>query len=38
MPSSVEGIGHFRQMLEKTKDRLSTDEIDRLTKSLEEFK
>jgi hypothetical protein len=38
MPSSVEGIGHFRQMLEKTKDRLSTDEVDRLIKSLEEFK
>jgi len=38
MPSSAEEIRHFREMLAKTKDRLSTDEIDRLCKSLEDFK
>jgi hypothetical protein len=33
-PASVEEIRHFRQMLERTKQKITSDEIDRLVKSL----
>ena len=33
-PNSVEGIRHFRQMLERTVRRITADELDRLIKSL----
>ena len=33
-PDSVEGIRHFRRMLERTVQRLTSEEIDSLIKSL----
>jgi RNA polymerase sigma factor (sigma-70 family) len=33
-PSSVEDIRHFRQMLERTNQRITSDELDRLVNSL----
>jgi len=38
MPSSVEGIRHLREMLKQTAQRLTDDDLDRLAKSLAEFK
>ncbi len=34
MPSSVEGIRHFRRMLQSTARRMSTGDIDKLIESL----
>ena len=33
-PASVEEIRHFRQMLDRTNQRITPDEIDRLVKTL----
>ena len=38
MPGSVEGIRHLREMLKQTSQRLTDDDLDRLAKSLAEFK
>ena len=38
MPSSVEEIRHLRQMLTKTAQRISPDDLDALEKSLEGFR
>ena len=38
MPDSPEGIHHMREMLAKTANRLTVDEIDGLVKSLVDFK